>query len=233
MLGMAQKKPKKERVRRTNAQLFLDALDDLAPGGERLIKNKTLREKLRWEEDKYKRVRRELADQKKIVVGRGWGGLVGVASSPGAKGLSVFISYTHPDETFKTDLLKHLEPLRRLGLIEAWHDRKIRAGDEWDKVISTNLKSADIILLLVSIDFINSPYCYDIEMELALDRHEEKKAIVIPIILRPCMWQQTPFAKLQALPRDARAVAIWPDRDEALVNVAEGIRRVAEERLES
>ncbi|HEX4065291.1 MAG TPA: toll/interleukin-1 receptor domain-containing protein [Acidobacteriaceae bacterium] len=223
---------KKARVRRTYAQLFLDALDDLAPGGERLVKNKTLRERLGWDEDRYTRVRRELADQKKIVIGRGWGGLVGLATSLGAKGLSVFVSYTHTDETFKTDLLKHLEPLRRLGLIEAWHDRKIRAGDEWDKVISANLKSADIILLLVSIDFINSQYCYDVEMEVALDMHEEKKATVIPIILRPCMWQQTPFAKLQALPRDARAVAIWPDRDEALVNVAEGVRRVAEDRLD-
>lgn len=225
-------KKRQQRVRRTYAQLFLDKLELLAPGGQKLIKNKTLREELGWDEERYKRVRRELADQKKIVIGRGWGGLVGLAEPPSSPGLNLFISYAHSDESFKNDLLKHLEPLRRLNLIESWHDRKLRAGEEWDKVISSNLKSADVILLLVSIDFINSRYCYDVEMETALDRHEEKRATVIPVILRPCLWQQTPFAKLQALPTGGQAVSVWRDRDEAMVDIVDGIRRIAEDRLE-
>jgi len=66
----------------------------------------------------------------------------------------VFVSYSHADEALKIELLKHLEPLRRLNLIDTWHDRQIKAGDDWDKNISANLESADIILLLISIDFI-------------------------------------------------------------------------------
>ena len=224
---------KRTRGRRTHAELFLDKLAYLAPDGKKLISNKTLREELKWEEDRYKRIRNQLTYQKKIVIGRGYGGSVGLASPAGAKGLSVFLSYSHADESFKVDLLKHLSPLKRLGLIDDWHDGKIKPGDEWDKAISSKLEEADIILLLVSIDFINSSYCYDIELEQALDRHQANAARVVPVILRNCMWQQTSFAKLHALPKDARAVSLWPDRDEALLNVADGIRQVAEDLLAS
>ena len=125
--------------------------------------------------------------------------------------------------------MKHLEPLRRQGLIDVWHDRKIKAGEEWERAISKYLQKADVILVLVSVDFINSSYCYDIEMELALERHASQKARVIPVILRNCLWENTPLRKLQALPKDGRAVKTWRDVDEALTSVAEGIRTVAEE----
>ena len=83
------------------------------------------------------------------------------------------------------------------------------------------------------IDFINSEYCYDRELDRALERHDAEEAKVIPIILRPCMWQQTPFARIQSLPKDGQAVSLWPDRDAAFVNVAEGIRQVAKDLLET
>ena len=211
--------------------MFLDGLKQLG-GSKQLIGNITLREKLGWDENKYRRIHRDLVDQQKVIPGRGKGGSVMLASLPGTKGLSVFISYAHADENFRNDLVKHLDPLRRLGLIETWHDRKIKPGEVWDRAISTNLEKAQIILLLVSIDFINSEYCYDVELERALERHDNGQAKVIPIILRACMWQQTPFAKLQALPKDAEAVTLWPDRDAAFVNVAEGIRQAAKDLLE-
>ena len=233
MEAKSKAKPAKRKtvVRRTNAQLFLDMLTKASEGEQRLLPNRTLREALGWDDDRYNRIRAELVDQGTVIVGRGQGGTVGLANAPGSKPLTVFVSYSHADEAFKTDLGKHLEPLRRLQLIDPWHDRKIKAGEEWDKVISAHLKTADIILLLISIDFINSQYCYDIELELAIERHAKGEARVIPIILRSCMWQQTPFAKLQALPKDARAISLWPDRDDALVNVAEGVRQAAEQLL--
>ena len=212
--------------------MFLDELKELG-GGKQLVGNITLREKLGWNENKYHRIRRDLVDQQKVIPGRGKGGSVMLASLPGTKGLTVFISYSHVDENFRNDLVKHLDPLRRLGLIETWHDRKIKPGEVWDSAISSNLENAQIILLLVSIDFINSEYCYDVELERALERHDNGEAKVIPIILRACMWQQTPFAKLQTLPKDAQAVALWPDRDSAFVNVAEGIRQAAKDLLET
>jgi hypothetical protein len=223
---------RKLRIRRTQAQIFLDALEALG-GNDKLVGSITLRERLGWDEQKYRRIRAELVNRRQIVSGRGKGGSVMLAGSHGTKGLTVFVCYSHLDEKFKDDLVKHLDPLRRLGLIETWHDRKIKPGDVWDPTITSNITKSQIILLLVSIDFINSKYCYDIELESALELHESAKAKVIPIILRPCMWQQTPFAKLQRLPKDAQAVALWPDRDSAFVNIAEGIRQVAIDVLET
>jgi len=120
-------------------------------------------------------------------------------------------------------------PLKRLKLIETWTDLEIKAGDEWSKEISSNLESADIVILLISIDFLNSKYCYDIELQQALARHEKGETRVIPVILRPCLWQHSPFAKFQALPKDAKAVASWENLDAALTNVAEGLFKVAQD----
>lgn len=117
--------------------------------------------------------------------------------------------------------------MKRLGLIEEWHDRKITAGSEWNKIISDSLENANIILLLVSIDFISSEYCYDIELERALERHANDEAVVVPIVIRNCLWQHTPFAKLQALPKDAKAVSSWGDRDDAFSTIAESVRQIA------
>jgi hypothetical protein len=224
---------KGKRYRRSYAQLFLDTLTRMSGGEQKLIGNKTLRNALGWDEERYFRVRSELLTQGLVIAGRGKGGAVGLATVPGAHPLTLFISYSHADEEYKSELIKHLEPLKRLKLIAEWHDRKIKPGEEWGKSIDSNLDKADIVLLLVSIDFINSKYCYDIELERALERQALRAAEVIPIILRSCMWQHTPFAKLQALPKDARPVALWTNRDDALVNVAEGIRQVAEQLLSS
>jgi hypothetical protein len=150
-----------------------------------------------------------------------------------AEALNVFISYSHADEQAKDDLLKHLEPLRRLEIIKAWHDRMLKPGEDWGKKISDSLEKADIVLLLVSIDFINSPYCYDIELDRAIERHTTGECVVIPVILRSCMWKSTPFGTIQAVPKDGRPVSLWPDRDDAFVNVAEGIKQTAEELLNS
>lgn len=115
--------------------------------------------------------------------------------------------------------------------ISSWQDRKLLAGTEWGGEIDKQLEQADLVLLLVSIDFINSNYCYDIELDKALERHASGECRVIPIILRGCLWQHTPFAKLQALPRDGKPVSSFQDQDDALASVAEGVRLVAEEMI--
>jgi internalin A len=94
---------------------------------------------------------------------------------------------------------------------------------------TVGLERADIILLLVSADFIASDYCYEKEMGRALERHAQGEARVIPAIVRDVNWRIAPFAKLQALPKDGRAVTLWEDRDSAWRNVSEGIERVVEE----
>jgi len=225
------RKTRGPRTKRTFRQIFVDGLKDLSEGEQRLIANQALREYLGWEEALYRRIKGELVGEREIIVGRGRGGSVGLASAPGEappKALQIFISYSHQDEGLKDELVKHLSPLKRLNLVDAWHDRKISAGDKWDTAIADALKGADIVLLLVSIDFINSRYCYDIEMESALERERKGEVVVIPVIARNCMWKTTEFARLQATPTDGKAISSWDDRDEALTIVAERVREVAE-----
>ena len=144
----------------------------------------------------------------------------------------IFFCYAHEDEPYLNRLKSHLRPLQRQGLIDTWHDRDISAGTEWEKEISKHLHEAEIILLLVSPDFVNSDYCYSKELQVALERHERREALVIPIILRHVHWQETPISKLQALPTDAKPIKIWLDIDEAFYDVVAGIRQ-AIDRLSS
>lgn len=138
----------------------------------------------------------------------------------------IFFSYTHKDEDLRDMLQTHLMGLKRQGLIETWHDRRIGAGDEFENAIDQNLNDAEIILLLVSADFIASRYCYDVEVARAMERHDAKEARVIPVILRPCDWHDLPFGKLMAAPRDGKAIKSWPDLDEAFLDVVRQIKAV-------
>jgi TIR domain len=141
---------------------------------------------------------------------------------------TVFFSYSHKDEALRNELEAHLALLKHEGLVEAWHDRRIVAGDEVDDAIFGELETANIILLLVSSDFINSAYCYSREMTRAMERHAAGDARVIPVILRHCDWARAPFGKLLAAPRDGKPVVSWPDRDEALADVARQVRQAVE-----
>ena len=144
----------------------------------------------------------------------------------------LFYSYSHGDERLRKELEKHLAVMKRQGLIQEWHDRKIVAGSEYKGEIDEHLNSAEIILLLVSSDFLASDYCYGIEMTRAIERHEAGEATVIPVILRPCDWMGTPFSKLQALPKDAKPVTTWSRRDDAFLDVVKGIRAAIQSRDE-
>jgi len=143
--------------------------------------------------------------------------------------VAVFCSYSHKDSAFRDELEKHLSILKRQKMIKTWHDRKISAGTEWAGRIDERIRTAHIILLLISADFVASDYCYDVEMQLALRRHDAGEARVIPIILRDVDWRTAPFAKLQVLPEDGKAVASWAISDQAFRNVADGIRKAVTE----
>lgn len=136
----------------------------------------------------------------------------------------LFFSYSHVDEALRNRLETYLSMLKRQGAIETWHDRRITAGDEFAGSIDEELNRADVILLLVSPDFLASYYCYDIEMARAMERHEAGEARVIPVILRHCDWTHAPFGRLLAAPRDGKPIASWPDLDEAFLDVVQKIR---------
>ena len=231
-MAKSQIKSANRRGRRTNKEKFLDEVKKKTESGQRVVNSETLRSSLDWESEVFNRVKGELIRENIIVSVRGGPGgsvaLVELPSDPVSKKARLFISYSHADEAIKDELIKHISPLKRLNLISEWHDRKISAGDQWREEISNKIEESEIIVLIVSIDFINSQYCYDIEMERALERQSLSECVVIPVIARSCMWQSAPFAELQALPTNGKAITSWGDRDEALTIVADGIKRVAE-----
>ena len=145
--------------------------------------------------------------------------------------LNIFYAYAKEDEKFRIQLEKHLSLLKRQGIISGWHFRMLTGGDEWRGEIDHHINNSQIILLLISSDFISSDYCYDLEMKTAIKLHESKKARVIPVILRPVDWQTSPFSKLQALPIGANPATQWPNQDEAFLDIAQGIRQACEKLL--
>ncbi|WP_422445426.1 toll/interleukin-1 receptor domain-containing protein [Endozoicomonas sp. ALB091] len=143
--------------------------------------------------------------------------------------IKVFLSYCHEDEHYKDTFNKHASSLKRNNVISSWDDRQLIPGQEWKSEIFAKLESADLILLMVSPDFIASDFCYEKEMTRAVERHNSGSAVVIPIILRDCHWGDTPFAKLQALPKDVKPISTWDNIDAAWVNVIEGIKASIED----
>lgn len=141
-----------------------------------------------------------------------------------------FISYTHADTALKEQLVRHLAPLRREGLIDLWHDGMLHPGEHLDPTVQAALAASDVVILLVSADFIASEYCYEQEMLRAFARQRVGSVRVIPIILRPCQWKAVPIgndetlSEFVALPKDGKAVISWQDTDTALDNAVGAIR---------
>ena len=150
------------------------------------------------------------------------------ASTATATPVKVYCSYAHEDEALLEELVLHTHILQRQGLIDVWYDRKIGMGADWKKTLDEQLNGAQIILLLISAHYLASDFCYN-EMTRAWEKHEAGDARVVPIILRPCYWSDTPVAKLQMLPRDARPVTDWQNRDEAFASIMQGIQEVVSE----
>ena len=143
--------------------------------------------------------------------------------------IEVFFSYSHQDQELRDELAKHLKNLQKQGVISTWCDRDISAGSEWAGAIDDHLNSAQIILLLISPDFMASDYCCDLEMRRAMERYEDGEAVVIPIILRPVDWTGAVFGKLQGLPKNVQPVTTWANRDQAFLDITQGIRLTIKE----
>ncbi|WP_437967319.1 SIR2 family protein [Sorangium sp. So ce260] len=142
-----------------------------------------------------------------------------------ARPVRVFFSYASRDEELLARLEAHLSPLKREGLIAPWHSGKIGAGEDLERAISDQLEAADLVLLLVSASFLASEQG-DAQVTRAMERRAAGQAAVVPVLLRPCDWETTRFAELQAVPRDKKPVTKWSDEDEALLQVVREIRAV-------
>jgi hypothetical protein len=156
---------------------------------------------------------------------------------PPPQTIRIFCSYAHKDERLRAAMEPHFALLRREGVATFWTDHEIYAGTDWASQIDRNLQTANIILLLLSANFINSDYCYDIELKLAVARHVAGEAVIVPIVLQPCGWERLrvpceggefSIGSVQALPAGARPVTKWGRRQEAFANIAEGVGGVVQ-----
>lgn len=145
--------------------------------------------------------------------------------------MKLFYSYSHEDEDFRNDIEKHLKVLKKSNLIDEWHDGKILPGSKFNDAIRSQIQSADIILLLLSSNFLASSSCKR-EMDEALSLSTKKGVVVIPIVLSPCAWKDVEgISELLALPTDGKPVtdSEWNTRDAAFLNIYEGIKSVVKD----
>ena len=140
--------------------------------------------------------------------------------------IKIFCSYSHKDAKMLDEIKKQIDKDHNV-----WYDRKIRAGQNWAEQIDSHLNTTDVILLLISPDFKASEYCSGIEMGRALEREKAKEACIISILLRPVDWIDAPYLHCQVLPKGAKSVTMWRNRDEAFANIAQGLREIIEKRL--
>jgi len=140
--------------------------------------------------------------------------------------LKVFVSYAHEDRKFAERLHVSSVMLRREGAIELWSDNEIQPGSEWRRDIDRALQAAEVVLLLISPDFMQSEFCYSVELRRALERHQSGGVVVVPIYVRWTDVGDAGFEALQALPSGRRPITSWPDQDEAWLDIISGLRRV-------
>ena len=149
-------------------------------------------------------------------------------------GLKVFVSYAREDVAYRIGLQKALSVLERSGKVNVFVDQQIKPGADWDRTIQTQLDSAELILLLLSSDFLASDYIDSVEMATAKERYEHGEVRVVPIILRHCNWNLTWLKLLNALPTDDSGllpVSDWPDRDKAYTAITNAIDGVIDQAL--
>ncbi|MBA2285651.1 MAG: toll/interleukin-1 receptor domain-containing protein [Ktedonobacteraceae bacterium] len=139
---------------------------------------------------------------------------------------TVLLCYAREDEGMAGKLKKHLSGLEHNGRIALWDYGNISPGSEWKQEIDKHLDEAQIILLLISASFLGSHYCYSEQMQRAIERHERREARVIPVILRPVLWEVPPLDKLQPLPDRQKPIIRWSPRDEGYRKVAVGLDTV-------
>lgn len=150
------------------------------------------------------------------------------SGAPGG-GLRVFVSYSHRDRRYLERLVRHLSLLVREGVLAVWHDANTDPGQNIAGEIGVQLESADIVLLLVSADYIFSDFCFKQELRRALQRHAQGVTRVIPVILKPVDWRSAPFGGLKALPQEGKPINQWRSLDDGFSDVATSLRAVANE----
>jgi hypothetical protein len=139
--------------------------------------------------------------------------------------VTVFVSYAREDDELRKRLYDHLGALRAMDEIKDWYDGEIVAGTDWAAEVRDQMASAEIILLLITPAFLGSDFIGRVELVAALERHRQRTARVIPVIMKSVYWQSTSLGPLQALPQHAKPAVTWDDQDAAMADIARGVDR--------
>lgn len=142
------------------------------------------------------------------------------------KGKKAFFSYSKHDRAYLDAFLRHLSPLKRNDKIQPWDDSQIKGGEEWDERIKAQLETADIIFFLLTANALATDYIYEVEMKRAMERHAEGAAIVVPIVVQPCDWTETPLAKLNGLPTKGKPITEHNSEDQAWYETVQRIKEI-------
>ncbi len=138
----------------------------------------------------------------------------------------IFYSYSHMDAPFRDRLSTHLAPLRQNKKIVDWYDRKIEPGTHWRSEIESKIDSANLVILLLSPDFFDSDYCLGVEVDRAFARLKKGEVKLVPVLLAPCLWEESPISELEMLPRGAQPITLRSSPEEAFKEVAAEIRTI-------
>lgn len=133
----------------------------------------------------------------------------------------VFISYSQHDEPMMRQLVAHLSMLEA----DLWPDRMLVGGERWAETLDDRLNTAEIVLLLVSHNFLSSNFCMKVELTRALERERKGETKIIPVIISDCDWENAPFNQFQILPTNRKAIESWEKQNEAFKDVVKGIRQ--------
>jgi tetratricopeptide (TPR) repeat protein len=140
--------------------------------------------------------------------------------------INIFISYSSEDEKWLEKLETHLASLKNSSKIQIWHVRSIEPGAERDSEIKKLIEKSQIILLLISPDFLASDECYKIQLPHAIQCREERKIKIIPIILRPTDWESSDCSVFNPLPKNRKPITEWEEKDKAFLSIAKEIGRI-------
>lgn len=149
-----------------------------------------------------------------------------------SEAINIFFSYAQSsprDRRLFATLNKHLSGLRRLHPIARWYDSAVSSADHLTQTLENSLNEASIIIFLITVDFMDSKRCIELEMEKALELQQTRDTRLIPVLLAPADWTTLPLSQYQPLPADGKAVSSKRDREAAFTEVAVGIRKVVDE----
>lgn len=141
--------------------------------------------------------------------------------------LKVFFLYAKTDKRLAEILMHYLTPLVKMRKVDIYDGSDVIAGKEWDLETKENFNQSDIFIALISPDFVASDFCYEDDLKMVIEKHNNKHAIMLPILVKLTpFWKDLVIGKLDYLPIDGKPISQWKNEEEALFDVTKYIKKM-------